>query len=250
MSTFVDTRKVSRRALACREERFRHTRDIARPVTGTETGRGVSWRPPSTPCRPQRRRAAIDPRQVVIEGDRVTKVFSQTVVALEGATFTVEKGSFVSLVGPSGCGKSTLLRLVAGLIPMTSGRLTVHGEDVTAPRKDIGMMFQKATLLDWRTAVENVLLPSEIGGRVTNEDRRRAHRPPRHGRPQGFRVLVPAAALGRHAAARGAGAAPADGRRHPAPRRAVRRARRVHPRAAQPRAAPHRRRRCARRRSS
>jgi NitT/TauT family transport system ATP-binding protein len=117
---------------------------------------------------------AIDPRPVVIEGDRVTKVFAETVVALEGATFTVPKGSFVSLVGPSGCGKSTLLRLVAGLIPRSSGRLTVHGEEVTAPRKDIGMMFQKATLLDWRTAAENVLLPSEINGRVTQKDRKHA----------------------------------------------------------------------------
>jgi NitT/TauT family transport system ATP-binding protein len=120
------------------------------------------------------RSADVDPRPVVLEGHKVTKVFAETVVALEGATFTATKGSFVSLVGPSGCGKSTLLRLVAGLIPMTSGRLTVHGEDVTAPRRDIGMMFQKATLLDWRTAVENVLLPSEIGGRVTPDDKRRA----------------------------------------------------------------------------
>ena len=120
------------------------------------------------------RSAAVDPRPTVIEGDRVTKVFVETVVALEGATFSVPAGSFVSLVGPSGCGKSTLLRLVAGLIPLSSGRLTVHGQEVTAPRKDVGMMFQKATLLDWRTAVENVLLPSELGGRVTQEDRRRA----------------------------------------------------------------------------
>jgi NitT/TauT family transport system ATP-binding protein len=120
------------------------------------------------------RSAAIDSRSIVIEGDRVTKVFADTVVALEGATFSISKGSFVSLVGPSGCGKSTLLRLVAGLIPLTSGRLTVHGQDVVAPRRDVGMMFQKATLLDWRTAVENVLLPSEIGGRVTPEDKRRA----------------------------------------------------------------------------
>jgi NitT/TauT family transport system ATP-binding protein len=120
------------------------------------------------------RAAATDPQRAVIEGRQVTKIFSETVVALEGATFTVEKGSFVSLVGPSGCGKSTLLRLVAGLIPMSSGHLTVHGEEVTAPRKDIGMMFQKATLLDWRTAAENVLLPTEINGSVTDADRKRA----------------------------------------------------------------------------
>jgi NitT/TauT family transport system ATP-binding protein len=123
---------------------------------------------------PAERSAAIDPRRIVIEGDRVTKVFAETVVALEGATFSISAGSLVSLVGPSGCGKSTLLRLVAGLIPLSSGRLMVHGQEVAAPRKDVGMMFQKPTLLDWRTAVENVLLPSELGGRVSQEDRRRA----------------------------------------------------------------------------
>jgi NitT/TauT family transport system ATP-binding protein len=110
----------------------------------------------------------------VIGGERVTKVFSETVVALEGATFAVPKSAFVSLVGPSGCGKSTLLRLVAGLIPLTSGSLRVHGQEVAAPRKDVGMMFQKATLLDWRTAVENVLLPTELSGSVTAQDKKRA----------------------------------------------------------------------------
>ncbi|MGH6916889.1 MAG: ATP-binding cassette domain-containing protein, partial [Geminicoccaceae bacterium] len=94
---------------------------------------------------PTERSAAIDPLPIVIEGDRVTKVFVETVVALEGASFSISAGSFVSLVGPSGCGKSTLLRLVAGLIPMSSGRLTVHRQEVAAPRKDVGMMFQKAT---------------------------------------------------------------------------------------------------------
>jgi NitT/TauT family transport system ATP-binding protein len=111
---------------------------------------------------------------VVIEAERVTKVFSETVVALENATFAVPKSSFVSLVGPSGCGKSTLLRLVAGLIPLTSGSLRVHGQEVGTPRKDVGMMFQKATLLDWRTAVENVLLPTEISGSVRPADKAHA----------------------------------------------------------------------------
>jgi NitT/TauT family transport system ATP-binding protein len=110
----------------------------------------------------------------VIEADRIGKIFASSVVALESASFAVEQGAFVSIVGPSGCGKSTLLRLVAGLIPLSSGRLTVHGQEVAAPRKDVGMMFQKPILLDWRTAVENVLLPSEIAGRVAPEDRRRA----------------------------------------------------------------------------
>ncbi|WP_457940362.1 ABC transporter ATP-binding protein [Mesorhizobium sp. 10J20-29] len=96
-------------------------------------------------------------------------------VALEAASFSISSGSFVSLVGPSGCGKSTLLRMIAGLISKTSGSLKIQGEEITSPRTDIGMMFQKPTLLDWRTAIENVLLPTEIGGIVTDEDRRKAY---------------------------------------------------------------------------
>ena len=112
--------------------------------------------------------------QTVIEGNSVTKVFGETVTALEGADFSIRSGEFISLVGPSGCGKSTLLRLVAGLIEKTSGDLTVNGEEVTKPRTDIGMMFQKAVLLDWRTAIENVLLPSEIQHRITQDDKQKA----------------------------------------------------------------------------
>jgi NitT/TauT family transport system ATP-binding protein len=111
---------------------------------------------------------------VVIRATNLTKAFSETVIALENASFTVDKGEFVSLVGPSGCGKSTLLRLIAGLIPKTSGSLTVHGREVDEPRADTAMMFQRPILLEWRTSVENVLLPSELVGKVTNEDKRRA----------------------------------------------------------------------------
>jgi NitT/TauT family transport system ATP-binding protein len=67
-----------------------------------------------------------------------------------------------------------MLRLVAGLIPLTAGTLAVHDRPVGEPRRDVGMMFQKATLLDWRTAVENVLLPTEINGRVSADDKTRA----------------------------------------------------------------------------
>jgi NitT/TauT family transport system ATP-binding protein len=119
--------------------------------------------------------SALRSGEAVIEARSVEKSFSGgAVIALEGATFTIEKGSFVSLVGPSGCGKSTLLRIIAGLIPKSGGSLRVHGREVETPRKDVGMMFQRATLLEWRTAFENVLLPTEINGRPTDADRRRA----------------------------------------------------------------------------
>jgi NitT/TauT family transport system ATP-binding protein len=125
---------------------------------------------PATTASPQTSQAGI----TVIEANALTKAFSEEVIALQGASFQIKKGSFISLVGPSGCGKSTLLRLAAGLIDRTSGSIKVHGEEVDGPRTDIGMMFQKPTLLEWRTAVENVLLPSEIKGTVSEDDRRRA----------------------------------------------------------------------------
>lgn len=112
---------------------------------------------------------------VVVAGRNVGKTFaSGTVVALENANFDIERGSFISLVGPSGCGKSTLLRLIAGLIEPTSGDIDVHGTPVNGPRRDISMMFQKATLLDWRTSLENVLLPTEIMGTPSKADKARA----------------------------------------------------------------------------
>lgn len=112
--------------------------------------------------------------KTVIEANALTKAFSEEVIALQGASFKIEQGSFISLVGPSGCGKSTLLRLVAGLLERTAGNLKVHGEEVDEPRTDIAMMFQKPVLLEWRTAVENVLLPTEIKGSINDAEKRRA----------------------------------------------------------------------------
>jgi NitT/TauT family transport system ATP-binding protein len=115
----------------------------------------------------------IDP-DIVISARDLVKAFNSEVVALDRASFDIKRGSFVSLVGPSGCGKSTLLRLVAGLIGKSAGELSVLGHGVTGPSHDVGMMFQRPTLLEWRTAVENVLLPTEVQGATTDADRRRA----------------------------------------------------------------------------
>ena len=113
--------------------------------------------------------------QTVIGAKALNKTFAGgTVVAVENADFQIRAGEFISLVGPSGCGKSTLLRMVAGLLDRSSGSLTVHGQEVTGPHPSVSMMFQKPTLLDWRTAVENVLLPTEILGKVTDADREKA----------------------------------------------------------------------------
>jgi NitT/TauT family transport system ATP-binding protein len=90
----------------------------------------------------------------------------RTVTALEDVSFSVESGGFMSLLGPSGCGKSTLLRLVADLLAPTSGTITVLGRTPREARLDraLGFVFQDVALLPWRTALENVALPLEVGG--------------------------------------------------------------------------------------
>ena len=70
----------------------------------------------------------------------------------------IEPGEFVAIVGRSGCGKSTLLRLVAGLEPVTRGRLLAGGQDITGLRDDTRIMFQDARLLPWKRVLDNVTL--------------------------------------------------------------------------------------------
>ena len=112
--------------------------------------------------------------ELVIQGSALRKQFNENVIAVEDANITVPRGSFNSLVGPSGCGKSTLLRLISGLIEKSEGDLLVRNAEVVGPRSDIGMMFQKAVLLDWRTSIENVLLPDEIRGSIDKDAKKRA----------------------------------------------------------------------------
>jgi NitT/TauT family transport system ATP-binding protein len=90
------------------------------------------------------------------------RMASERVLALSDATMNVGKGEFVAVVGPSGCGKSTLMKLVTGLLPPTSGEILVHGERVTKPIKGVGMAFQNATLMPWRSTRDNILLPLEV----------------------------------------------------------------------------------------
>ena len=91
----------------------------------------------------------------------------RTVTALEDVSFSVSEGSFLTLLGPSGCGKSTLLRVVADLVAPTSGRMTVLGRTPEAARRGraLGFVFQDAALLPWRSALDNVALALEVGGR-------------------------------------------------------------------------------------
>jgi NitT/TauT family transport system ATP-binding protein len=100
---------------------------------------------------------------------------SGTVEALREIELDVADGEFVAVLGRSGCGKSTLLRLISGLLPATAGEVRVSGERVTAPRRDIAMMFQRPALLPWRSVLDNVLLPVQIFGWRKAAHRERAH---------------------------------------------------------------------------
>ncbi len=84
------------------------------------------------------------------------------VTALSDISLDVAPGEFVAIVGPSGCGKSTLLKLVAGLLTASSGEVLLGGERVKGPRHDIGYVFQRAALLEWRSALRNILLQAEM----------------------------------------------------------------------------------------
>ncbi|QES46394.1 ABC transporter ATP-binding protein [Streptomyces venezuelae] len=84
------------------------------------------------------------------------------VTALRDVSLDIGAGEFVAIVGPSGCGKSTLLKLVAGLLAPSSGEVLLGGERVRGPRPDIGYVFQRAALLDWRSARRNILLQAEM----------------------------------------------------------------------------------------
>jgi NitT/TauT family transport system ATP-binding protein len=104
---------------------------------------------------------------VAISVKAVTKVFGesqQQTVALENISVDLRLGEFVSILGPSGCGKSTLLRLVSGLVPPTSGSISINGLDPVQARgkRQFGIVFQSPVLFDWRTVEQNVRLPLQV----------------------------------------------------------------------------------------
>ena len=87
------------------------------------------------------------------------------VLALDKLNLSVESSSFVSVLGPSGCGKSTLVRLVSGLLKPTAGQVEFNGQVIKGARDDVGVAFQQAALLPWKTALDNVLLPMSLTGK-------------------------------------------------------------------------------------
>ncbi len=103
----------------------------------------------------------------ILSVERVTKGFvreGKVTEVLAEVSFTVGRGEFVALVGPSGCGKTTLLRIIAGLVPPSSGVVRVGGRAVTGPGPDRAMVFQQDSLFPWRTVLQNVRFGLEVRG--------------------------------------------------------------------------------------
>jgi NitT/TauT family transport system ATP-binding protein len=119
-------------------------------------------------------------RGAAIEIDRVTKAFpidgKRAVHALTEISLRIRPGEFVSVVGPSGCGKSTLMLMTAGLLGPTTGVIRVAGRALVSPLTDVGIVFQDDLLLEFRSALDNVLLQGRVRRLEMGEVRSRAER--------------------------------------------------------------------------
>jgi NitT/TauT family transport system ATP-binding protein len=106
---------------------------------------------------------SVEPVLVVHNLSAVFRNGNGGLQALEKISFSLCPQEFVCVLGPSGSGKSTLLRILAGLLPATQGEIIFKGEKLTGPRQGVGFVFQKANLMPWRTVIENITLPLEVG---------------------------------------------------------------------------------------
>ncbi|MEK1832359.1 ATP-binding cassette domain-containing protein [Priestia megaterium] len=93
-------------------------------------------------------------------------------LVIDRVNWSIEKGEFHCLLGKSGCGKTTLLKLAAGLLQSNGGSIQLNGKEVMKPSTECGFVFQSPTLLEWKTVIENVLLPISLLRKITEEDRK------------------------------------------------------------------------------
>jgi NitT/TauT family transport system ATP-binding protein len=115
----------------------------------------------------------------LIQVDHLIKTYqsvaSEKVTALSDISLSIGAGEFVTVVGPSGCGKTTLLRILAGLVGQYQGRVAIRGTPMRGPSRSVGVAFQDANLLPWRSILDNVLLPAQVLGLDMQASRKRAH---------------------------------------------------------------------------
>ncbi|MFC2023654.1 ABC transporter ATP-binding protein [Chloroflexota bacterium] len=115
--------------------------------------------------------------QALVEIKGVSKTYSSNggvLPAIDGLSLDLRAGEFVAVLGPSGCGKTTLMLMVAGLVKPSAGSVVIGGQTVDQPYTDLGIVFQDAVLLDWRSVLDNIMLQAEIRGLNRSSARRRA----------------------------------------------------------------------------
>ncbi|MGQ7790932.1 ABC transporter ATP-binding protein [Faunimonas sp. B44] len=105
----------------------------------------------------------------VVEVRGVTKIYPGGVHALDNISIDFPRGKLTSLLGPSGCGKTTLLKIIAGLLPLTSGEVLINGRTVTGPGPERAFVFQDFALMPWATVIRNVAFGLELRGVARSE---------------------------------------------------------------------------------
>lgn len=106
---------------------------------------------------------------IAVEVEQVSKIYPGGVEALHDMTIQFPKGQLTSLLGPSGCGKTTLLKIIAGLLPPTTGRVTVNGVEVTGPGEERAFVFQDFALMPWASVLRNAAFGLELRGVAKSE---------------------------------------------------------------------------------
>lgn len=105
-----------------------------------------------------------------LEIEHASFAFDAAHPVVDGIDWSIEQGEFQCLLGRSGCGKTTLLKLVAGLLEPSAGSICLQGETVHRPGRAVGFVFQSPTLLEWRSVLDNVLLPLSLQHRIGSKD--------------------------------------------------------------------------------
>jgi NitT/TauT family transport system ATP-binding protein len=134
------------------------------------------------------------PEKPVLKVDGISAVFRSGnggLHALSSVSFDLHAQEFACILGPSGSGKSTLLRILAGLIPATEGKVYYANEALVGPRPEVGLVFQKANLMPWRTVIRNIMLPLELSRMPRSEALERAQRMVELVGLQGFEEVLP-----------------------------------------------------------
>ncbi|WP_040669003.1 ABC transporter ATP-binding protein, partial [Nitrolancea hollandica] len=116
-------------------------------------------------------------RGLLLAADDISKYYgngTSSILVLDSVSLDLRAGEFVALLGPSGSGKSTLLRILAGLLPPSSGEVLVHGQPLRGPNPQVAIVFQSFALYPWLTVLENVELGLLAKGLRASERRERA----------------------------------------------------------------------------